>query len=617
MQDLEQYLTYLDEASEDVKDVHAITEHLKEIAQYLEQDGQPEPAWQARINQEVIAAGKSLTQGIGYHISFTQRDANGVEREFGWPDTTAYGTREYTYIRERYEVWRNLYFRSEYGLFLFLRKQLRTNEEVKGLADAFFRLGKLYQEKNAVDDGSKHYMVHALEAYQRAFYLANARKNDAAVGQLLRIIVGHLVAVHANWNLTTSPTLMVLARLTELFTEHFKALATADQAHELLAQNWRGVHQLALTYRHGAIELAELSSELAAKAGSDRDRWAVFQAQQYELLAQEAEQQPNLTAVTFVERALRIYRRLKDEPNSRRLEQEYQRLRTAFSLTKTSTPLPDDANQQLLQYIEETIAERDALGILQEVAMTPMFRRLDNVAEVARTQRDSFMAMFPSVIADKHGNTVQTFTTAEEKEQFQFLSTYGLLAQISTSVLVKLILEAFKADKLHATDVESYLRASWVGQPRWVESTGERELTHPLRLIMSGVNILFQELERWRQEPDYEPDFIACTDSLTLKVEYLLRYICARLGLPTFKLREGSEVIMEKLLDELLADLKSKLDEEDRFFIKFFLSEKVGQNLRNRVAHGLMDDTEYGVQNAFIVLAMILKLASYEFQPAR
>ena len=73
---------------------------------------------------------------------------------------------------------------------------------------------------------------------------------------------------------------------------------------------------------------------------------------------------------------------------------------------------------------------------------------------------------------------------------------------------------------------------------------------------------------------------------------------------------------MEKLLDELLADLKGKLEEEDRFFIKFFLSEKAGYNLRNRVAHGIMDDDEYGVENVFLVLTMILKLASYEFRAA-
>ncbi len=614
MQDLEQYLTYLDEASEDVRDSRVITEHLKEIAGRLEQAGEPDNAYFARVNQEVIAAGKSLTQGVGYHISFTQTDGNGVEREFGWPDTTGYGAQEYDYLKSRYGAWRNLYLKSEYGLFLYLRKQLRTNEEVRELADTFFRLGKLYVGKHLVDDGSKHYMVHAMQAFERAFNLANARKNDAAVGQLLHTIADYLVELHTGWHVDNAATLMVLARITELFTEHFKVLVTPEQAQAMLEQNWRGAHQLATTYRHGAIELAELSSGFAAKAGADRDRWAAFQAQQYEQLAQEAEQQHNLTAVTFVERALRVYRRLKDQPNSQRLEQEYQRLRTAFALTKTSTPLPDEANQQLLEYIDEMVQQRDAAGILQEVAMTPMFRRLDHVAELARTQRDGFMAMLPSVIADKHGNTVQTFTTAEEKEQFQFLSTYGLLAQISTSVLVKLILEAYKAGKLQATDVEEYLRSSWLGQPRWVESTGERELTHPLRLIMSGVNVLFRELDLWRQEPSYEPDFIASTDSLTLKVEYILRYICSRLALPTFKLREGTEVIMEKLLDELLADLKGKLDEEDRFFIKFFLSEKAGQNLRNRVAHGLMDDTEYGVQNVFIALTIILKLASYEFR---
>lgn len=614
MQDLQHYLTYLDQASIDVNDNHDITSRLADIAQRLEQGGLMQEARWSRLNQEVLAAGKSLSQGVGYQMSFTQTDEHGVEREFGWPDTTGYEVEDYDYIQQRYHDALNIYLKSEYGLFLYLRKKLRTNEEVRGLAEVIFALGDSYLQKHRFDSNKGHYALHGIEALQKAFHIANSRKNDAGVAQLLRSIVDYLVQTHIEWNVQDKSTLLVLARVTELFSEHLKALSTQKQAGDILTQNWQGVQQLAQTYRHGAIELAGLASELAAKVGSDRKSWAVFQAQQYELLAQEAEQQHNMTAVHFTEQALRIYRRLKDNENGARMEQEYQRLRTAFALTKTSTPLPDEATQQLLQFIETTIREQGAQDILATVTMTPMFHRLDQVAEAAQAQRGTFMAMLPSQIADKHGNTVQLFTTAEEKEQFQFLSAYGLLAQLSTQTLVKLMLEAYKAGKLHSTDVEEYVGRSWLGEPRWVESTGERTETHPVRLVMSGVKALFRELDIWQGDANYEPDFIATTDSLTLKVEYILRYICSRLGIPTFKMREGTDIIMEKLLDELLADLKGKLEEEDRFFIKFFLSEKAGQNLRNRVAHGLMDDTEYGVENPFVILTMILKLASYEFK---
>lgn len=614
MQDLQNYLNYLDTASEDVKDHHAITSRLGEMAVQLTETGDLENARLARIEQEVVAASKQLDKGVGYQISGTRKDEQGVEHEFGWPDTSGYGAAEYAYVQQRYRASPNLYLKSEYGLFLYLRKQLRTNEEVRDLAATLFRLGSSYIDKHRVAGERAHYALHAIEVLRKAFQLANTRKNDAGVAELLRAIVDYLVGLHTSWPLESRSTLLVLASITRLFTEYYRSLNSPAQADALLEQDWHGVHQLAQTYRHGAIELAAEAAELAVKARRERERWLTFQAQQLEALAQEAEAQHNMTAVTFTERALRIYRQVKDQPNSQRLEQEYQRLRTRFALTQTRTQMPDEATRALMEYIDEVVRTKDAEGILTELCLTPMFHSLDKVSEAAQAQRDSFMDMLPKSLEDKHGNTVQTFYTEEEKEQFQFLNTYSLLAQLSTQTLVKLMLEAFKAGKLTDAAIEAFLQRSWLGEPRMVESSGQQTQTSPLRLIMSGIRLLFQELEAWRQDPDYEPDFIASTDSLTLKVEYLLRYICVRLNMPTFKMREGSEVTMEKLLDELLADLKGKLEEEDRFFIKFFLSEKAGYNLRNRVAHGLMDDDEYGVENVFLVLTMILKLASYEFR---
>lgn len=615
MQDLQNYLSYLDTASEDVRDNHAITSRLGELAVQLDTGGNPVNARLARIEQEVLAASKQLDKGVGFHISGTQKDEQGVEHEFGWPDTSGYGDTEYDYVRYRYQATPNFYLKSEYGLFLYLRKRLRTNEEVRELAATLYRLGATYLEKHRVGGERAHYAVHGMEALRKAFQLANTRKNDSSVAQLLGEIVTYLVGTHATWSLADRSTLLMLSSLTQLFTEHFRVL-TPELADAVLEQDWRGVHQLAQTYRHGVIELAAEASELAGKAQRDRGRWSLFQAQQLEALAQEAEAQHNMTAVTFTERALRIYRQLKDMANSHRMEQEYQRLRTRFALTQTRTQMPDEATRALMEYIDEIVRNRDAQGIIAELCLTPMFQTLDAVTEAAQSQRSAFMDMLPKSLEDKHGNTVQTFYSEEEKEQFQFLNTYSLLAQLSTQTLVKLMLEAFKAQKLTASAIEEFLQRSWLGAPRMVESSGQQSQTQPLRLVMSGVRLLFQELDHWWADHDYEPDFIASTDSLTLKVEYILRYICVQLKLPTFNLREGTEIIMEKLLDELLADLKGKLEEEDRFFIKFFLSEKAGYNLRNRVAHGLMDDDEYGVENVFLVLTMILKLASYEFRAA-
>jgi hypothetical protein len=78
---------------------------------------------------------------------------------------------------------------------------------------------------------------------------------------------------------------------------------------------------------------------------------------------------------------------------------------------------------------------------------------------------------------------------------------------------------------------------------------------------------------------------------------------------------------MEKLIDDLLVDLKNStenptnFDENDRIFIKYVLTEKSGLNLRNKVAHGLMDIEDYSFSNILLVFCIILKLSKYKFTP--
>ena len=80
---------------------------------------------------------------------------------------------------------------------------------------------------------------------------------------------------------------------------------------------------------------------------------------------------------------------------------------------------------------------------------------------------------------------------------------------------------------------------------------------------------------------------------------------------------------MEKLLDDLLADIahqpplkpeqKTNFDEEDRILIKYVLAEKAGLNLRNEIAHSLMDVFEYSFEHVVVLFCIIIKLSKYKF----
>lgn len=96
--------------------------------------------------------------------------------------------------------------------------------------------------------------------------------------------------------------------------------------------------------------------------------------------------------------------------------------------------------------------------------------------------------------------------------------------------------------------------------------------------------------------------------------------MCEKLGIATFKTRNkgGEKLVMEKLLDDMLSDLQDTpqiptgFSEADRLMLKYTLTPK-GHNLRNRVAHGLMDLWEYSFADVVILLYLIIKLSTYKF----
>lgn len=611
---LASYLDSLDETPANALQNRDIVAELGQLAQQLEAGSDAQAARHARIEQEVLAASKTLADKVGFHISGVRHDEQGNEYTFGWPDTSGYGEAEYTYLKHRFQSTRNLYLKSEYGLFLYLRKQASRPEEVAALVQVLFELSQQYFELETSGEASKHYVVYAVQSLALAFRIAASRQRDLAVAPHLPILVDYIVATQQRWDATRTGTPMLLGTFTSLVAEQVALFQVAGKLPEFLTKNRQLIETLGTHYRYGAMELAQATASVVRLAKLDARPWQLLVAEQYEKLAEEALATGNSAAVSFTQQGLRLYQELGETAAVERLSRQYQELRTSFELNTVVTQVPAEQVRAQAEEIQQQVAQGTEAQIVLLIAATPMFATIQSVRDYEETATKSFTDLFPTTVEDKHGNPIQIFETEEEKQQFRILNAYGVLSQLGTQTLVQLMLAAYKAGKLNQSGVMAYLADSWLGQPRPVREHGATSLTYPLRLLESGIRIIFQELSRWRAGETDDPDFIAATDSLVLKVEYILRYMCDLLGVTTFRPKKDG-IVHEKLLEELLRDLTAYLDPEDLFFIRFHLHEKAGQNLRNRVAHGLLDDNEYGVEKAFIVLSIILKLASYEFKP--
>ena len=243
--------------------------------------------------------------------------------------------------------------------------------------------------------------------------------------------------------------------------------------------------------------------------------------------------------------------------------------------------------------------------LLDQFADTPWYETDDSIQTLAEATENGLIDDLPLSSMDKRGNMIKTYTPEEGK----FWSTYSFFFKIGTLKMIKLFMAAIESQKLSYDLVLTYLERTWVNEPIERNYNGKKVAVVPLDTIKPGLKRIFEELRH--TEEDYVPDYVTIIDSLTLKIEGLLRFFIERLQIPTFAKRrskDGGEVMMEKLFDDIIADLKGTPERPSGFvkdhltMLKYIMSEKIGWNLRNEVAHSLLQIEEYSLDKVVVLL---------------
>ena len=138
------------------------------------------------------------------------------------------------------------------------------------------------------------------------------------------------------------------------------------------------------------------------------------------------------------------------------------------------------------------------------------------------------------------------------------------------------------------------------------EHNGERIQTTPFDMVENGLhNFLIQHQKFVNGE---EADWRFCITFLSTQFEGIMRIIVKNLGVPIVKEKNGNTefVPLECLLQTEV--LKSIFTKEDLLLFSQTYT-KVGYNIRNDVAHGLLFPQEYTASKALLVFVSILRLA--------
>jgi hypothetical protein len=618
MNPLEQFYRDLDLSGWDVKQESDINQVLLKVEEALVEAKLLDVQRLAEIDRQAFHFSKSPEKRLSFRVAGTRTMEDGSEIPLEWPDIRKFKNEDFDYLFNRFKTTKNIYAKTEYGLVLFYSKNRQDNDFVIELLNSLFELLKIYIEKAKPNDDKDHYIIYSRTVLANALHIANNRKEVADVEAIFKELIQYTFDVHQSWDVSHGSTLRTIIDFTDFAIQYFKDFKHFVEVAKFIDKNWEAAKTLTNTYVWGAIYVTDISIKLIRKLGSDVKDLLYFKAEQYEKLS--TERKGDLASVSFLEKAISIYKSLKDDKNLSRLQQEYQKLRTEFHLGEVRQEMPQNETQRIMELIKKEVKEKSEEEIVKTLLLTPMIRPLD---DIKKWSEDSFKEtmlqnMLPVSIQDKFGNTLAQYITDEERTKFSLLRTYEFHMQIATQTIIHLFIEAFRSEKISANGIINLLNQTWMGENVSRRSNGRDINFSYIKLIESGINSFFDELLKWKADPSYYPNFVSATDSLVLKAEYFLREFCYFLGIATFKPNPKQQgIIMEKTLDNLLDDLEGKISDNDYFFIKFILTEKAGYNLRNRVAHGLMDNVDYGLEYPILSILIILKLSNYQFTTAK
>lgn len=630
---LKEYLHTLDNSSYDHEDVSVINSEFQQLIAKLNEEDNLEDARLADLNREVFSVNKSFdydgvqpgtVRGLSYRVSGIQKMEDGTEVPLYWPDVTKFTDKDFQYFEKRFKESTNPYIKTEYGLMAYFAAKTEYSKRhffKEELVAALFQLSKEYY--NTIKEKS-NYSVYFYNTIKLALGIAKETKLDDKIDK----IVKYIYEIHQGLNLSNDHNLRVLSKLSVLLSEYYFITKDKVDFDKVIEKNMYGIKVIEKTDYWGAIYIINLCLKIQQQRSvSDVDRLLLQKAKLYEMLALEAEKQHNPAVTEFAEKSLRIYQQLNSTVDIKRLESYYNDMRGKFKMMNFMHEIAGDDINRLNSIIKDTIAESNEQSIINYFIATPWYRTIEEIEQFAlEYKKDNvLMSMIPSEVIDKHGNTVDVFNTDEEKDQFLFWDMYGLHYQMGTQTMINFFIEAYRAEKLSFDSVMRYLETTWFNDTIIRKYNGLDVEVKPIDTLKPGLKQIFKELDKCYANENYECDFVTIIDSLTLKIEGLLRYFCEKIGIATFKTRTKgkNKLVMEKQLDDLLADVAHKpksrpnqeteFDEEDRMMIKFVMTEKAGINLRNKVAHGLMDFDEYNVGMVVIILSLILKLSKYSF----
>lgn len=536
-----------------------------------------------------------------------------------YPSLKLWAEDEFNYIIKRQKQTKNPYLKAKYSHILWLspKKHLRF------ATDALTQYRKIIRELNStVWDNDMKRDVHTLRHnLSNAFHLSVSTSKQVEIEKLKRLIL----TITKKFRFDSDKTHINIG-LVQLMLDNPKVFKQVD---------FKNLEKSCFKYAekqtslHSKIDILRVADKVSKKLAIRNSIYQEGIAKAYEDLSQQREDGTNIAAISFCQDAIKYYKKLKNAAKVKELEEKYKHLKQTMQLGQIKHEFDLTETVKELKKIADEVLKKPTDYIIGFLMYSPLiFPPYQHLYDEAMKQKkeNSFQFLFGTSLYDEFGHTSAHYNDEEEKIHFAIMQGFGFRIKMSSLILLhEIIFRAVQMNKLSSTSFLNFIhKNSWLGQDITITyKQGEANNFNWLQTLAPGINDFFSQIFFLYQNPINIPNFVLAIDSLSIKIEGILRDMSELRGVTTFFQTDdgkGRSIVKEKDINALLREetIKNTLSKDDLMLLQFLLVDKVGWNLRNRVAHTLIRNADgYGLQHMLLLIVVILKLAKNEYAPSR
>lgn len=424
----------------------------------------------------------------------------------------------------------------------------------------------------------------------------------------------HLVLVHL---LDGQQSIEVRRRQLHFFSKHANLFSRADCGR--LDEVSQQVYEHYKASDGYMVKLVcEAAIPLAARATNDARRWHSRKGDYIKGHAQQrhAADPTDFVVQTLMKDALDCYQAAGDKQQVLALEGLISATKHDAKLNKVEFDCTLDGPEGKLisawmRNMPAYILEVDALVFLRLRYNLIPGRPMPAVADAEPGLAD----LFRHVAFDRNRNITTRQQGLGKKLLF---SPYSLLMGFYRHMTFETFAQGLQSGQItYATTLEFLREQSWLGKMEF--HRGQDEADAPgytlIPWVEPALRSYFAEMERAQLDKTYEPDLMLCIDSLTVKMEGILRHFCRALDPPIAtnrRARNGDQ--QEKTLEEIIESVESYSGPDAGYWLRYVFT-KEGWNVRNNVAHGFMNPQDYSLGTMQAVILGLFVLATLHITP--